>query len=54
MLLGVTLYGSLYVHGIGEKMSLFILEGNVNMVCKQHIKYIVGNVSIGEYSYSIL
>ena len=38
----------LHVHGIGEKMSLFILEGDVNIVCMQH-KYIVGNVSIGEY-----
>ena len=34
--------------GIGEKMSLFILEDDVNIVCMQH-KYIVGNVSIGEY-----
>ena len=49
MLFGVcTPYWSIqyHVHGIGEKISLLILKGNVNMVCQQH-KYIVGNVSIG-------
>ena len=47
MLFGVcTPYWSIHVHGIGEKILLLILKGNVNMVCKQH-KYIVGNVSIG-------
>ena len=37
-----------HLHVIDKKMSLLILESNVNMVCKQH-SYIVSNVSIGGY-----
>ena len=49
MLFGVcTQYWSLNVHVIREKMSLLILQSNVDMVFKQH-KNIVGNVNIGEY-----
>ena len=35
-----------YKFDLGNKE--LILESNVNMVSKQH-KYIVGNISIGEY-----